>query len=403
MGALKSVAGERGQTIIMFAGIFTVLLIMGVVAVDFGLWLSERRGAQTDADLPALAGAAELTVLDPGPAEEAKAVDSTEKWLKWNDESGNASLAEPVLVDDSCFSDDPRDRPGVPDSVTVRVRHDTRTLFGRFFDMAVPVIGAHAKACAGSLWQAKGLFPIAVPMVGNNSDCFDKDADGNPIPIYGSTCGMAIPAGAGSSGETGTIRLFNEGELTCSDSTTGGGTTLRDEISAGGANTTCSIGDLVWPKTGAGGSQPNVKAIQDLLGKESQPGYVCDEQFGDGDGHDEFLEVLHQIGGDLWPSATAVFARNDCDSPRLVQLIIINTYDDKGNEPSPIIAFANFFIEGCDRVDTSGAVLESSNTCDIKGKQGQVRIRGQFVNILQTSGPIGPRNNFGTPAVALVE
>jgi len=405
MRSTRRLSEERGQALIMFAAVFTVLLIVGAVAVDVGLWLSERRGAQTDADLPALAGAAELTVMEPGSAEAAAAVAFAEDFVERNDESGNASLSEPVLVDDSCFSDDPRDKPGLPDSVTVHVRHDTRALFGQFFDLAVPDIGAHAKACAGSLWEAHGLFPIAVPMVGNNSDCFDTDAYGDPIPIYGSTCGMAIGASQGSSGETGTIRLFNDGELTCSVRNTGGGRTVLDQVEAGGANTWCSIGDLVYPKTGVG-SHPLRQSIQTLLAKEAEPEYLCDETFGDSSGQDEFLEVVEQEKGDPWPSATAQFALRECESPRLVTLIIIDAYDVQGNDPSEIIAFANFFIEGCDLVDDTvvpRVVLQFSNTCDIQGHQGQVRVRGYFVNILDTDGPIGPRNNFGTPAVALVE
>ena len=414
MKLLKRLRGERGQVIIMFVGIFAIITVIGLITIDFGLWFSERRGAQTDADMAALAGAQELMVLEPTSADADEAKAKAADFVGYNNESGNASLAEPVLVDDSCFSDDPMDKPGVLDSVTVNVNHDSRALFGEIFGIEAPDIGAHAKACAGSLWESEGLFPIGVPMQGNNSDCFDTDANGDPIPIYGSTCAMAVGGGAGSSGETGTIKLFNDGQLTCSSSTTGGGSTLLDEVEAGRANTTCSVGDLVWPKTGVG-SNPLRKSLQILLEKEGEPEYTCDEDYPYGpnppyalpdNGHDEFLEVVEQEEGDPWPSATACFARRDCDSPRLVQLIIIDSYDDKGNNPSEIIAFANFFIEGCELVDDKvepPIVLEFSNTCDIKGQQGQVRIRGLFVNILETSGPIGPRNNFGTPAIALVE
>jgi len=414
MKLLKRLRGERGQVIIMFIGIFAIITVIGLITLDFGLWFSERRGAQTDADLPALAGVAELTVLEPGPDEEAAAILQAEQFLGRNDESGNASLAEPVLVDDSCFSDDPRDKPGLLDSVTVNVNHDSRAFFGEILGIEAPDIGAHAKACAGSLWEAEGIFPIAVPMQGNNSDCFDIDPDGDPIPVYGSTCAMAVGGGQGSSGETGTIKLFNDYELTCSDQTTGGNKTVRAEVEAGGANTTCSVGDLVYPQTGVG-SNPLRTSLQILLEKEGEPEYTCDEDYPYGpdppyalpdNGHDEFLEVVEQEKGDPWPSATACFARRECDSPRLVQLIIINSYDDQGNDPSEIIAFANFFIEGCELVDDSvepPIVLEFSNTCDIQGQQGQVRIRGLFVNILETNGPIGPRNNFGTAAIALVE
>ena len=44
----------------MFVGLFTIIALAAAITVDFGLWLSERRGAQTDADLVTLAGAYEL-------------------------------------------------------------------------------------------------------------------------------------------------------------------------------------------------------------------------------------------------------------------------------------------------------------------------------------------------------
>lgn len=397
---------ERGQVVILFVALFTAIAVIAAIVVDFGLWFSERRGAQKDADLAALAGAWELIDVTPGPEDADAAMAAAEAMLGANNQTENASLARPVVVDDSCFASDPRDTSGVPDSVTVDVRHRSRSLFASIFGLLAPDIGAHAKACAGSLYQAEGLFPIAVPMTGNNSDCFTRDASGKPVPVFGSTCAMALGAGQGSSGETGTIRLFNDGSLECSARTTGGNRELLDEVRQGGANTTCSIGDLIYPQTGVG-SNPLRSAVRDLLSLETQAGYLCDERFGtDANVNDDFLEVVEQIRGAPWPSTTAVFAHRDCVSPRLVQLIIIDAYDTQGNQPSEILAFANFFIAGCERVDDSVSpprVLEFSNTCELQGQQGQIRLRGLFVNILETNGPVGPRNNFGTPAIALVE
>lgn len=51
---------ERGQAIILFVGIFTVILVMAAIVVDFGLWFAERRSAQRGADLAAAAGAQDL-------------------------------------------------------------------------------------------------------------------------------------------------------------------------------------------------------------------------------------------------------------------------------------------------------------------------------------------------------
>ena len=52
--------GDRGQAIILFVGIFSVILVMAAVVVDFGLWFAERRSAQRGADLAAAAAAQDL-------------------------------------------------------------------------------------------------------------------------------------------------------------------------------------------------------------------------------------------------------------------------------------------------------------------------------------------------------
>lgn len=59
--------GERGQALIMFVGLFTVVLVVAVIVVDIGLWLAERRSMQRAVDLAAVAAAQELP-FNPGAA-----------------------------------------------------------------------------------------------------------------------------------------------------------------------------------------------------------------------------------------------------------------------------------------------------------------------------------------------
>ncbi|MEX0786109.1 MAG: pilus assembly protein TadG-related protein [Dehalococcoidia bacterium] len=63
-GRLRS---ERGQALILFVGLFTVILVVAVIVVDVGLWLAERRSAQRAADFAAAAGAQDL-LEDDGAA-----------------------------------------------------------------------------------------------------------------------------------------------------------------------------------------------------------------------------------------------------------------------------------------------------------------------------------------------
>ena len=137
--------------LIIFALIIVpVSLVIGVVAVDVSLWQSERRGAQKDADLSALAGA--YTLLDPAStADEARA--DAQTYADTNDEAGNASIIGTIEVDSECFGSTSERL----NRVTVNVDHDANTFFSGIFGVLEPEVGAHAIACAGSVISATGL------------------------------------------------------------------------------------------------------------------------------------------------------------------------------------------------------------------------------------------------------
>ena len=396
--------GERGQSLLIFA-LFVVpaFLAVGVATVDVGLWQGERRGAQKDADLSALAGAYGL-LTNPQDANAVQA--KAQQYQQINDEAGNAAIIGNVQVDNSCF------HTTWLDSVTLNVSHASRTFFGNAFGIKIaPDIGAHARACMGSPDTATGLMPIGVQVTGFNSDCFQPDPanpSGPEIPVFGQYCELAFGAGTQTSGEGGLLRLFDDGSLNCSAPNTGGGQTTQNELSSGGADTTCAVAPpgttsadcvsgvnyCVWPKTQAGGTNPIQQSIQTLLSTEGQ----CDSLFGNHDGIDDWLEVVQATNGDPNPApGTTTFARRACTSPRLVSLIIIQSFSEQGNGPAPILAFATFFIQGC---VNSGTVYR---TCDIQGGgSGQTSLYGFFMNILNV-GSLGPPNNYGQRAIALVE
>jgi hypothetical protein len=297
--------------------------------------------------------------------------------------------------------------------VRLDAEHHGGRLFTGIFDMIVPQIGAHARACIGSIVTAEGLLPVGVQISGVESDCWDDvDGDGSEDPLFGSECVLTFGAGDTSSGEAGNLRLFDDGSLNCSDNNTGGGNTYHDEIEAGGANTQCHVykyfsdasktcaddpGGCVYPLTGVG-STPELRAFEDLIAGEGE----CDGAFGDGDGVDQFLEVVEAVNGDTTPSPDTVFSKRDCVSPRLVSLIIIKQFSTTGNPALPIEAFAGFFITGC----TSDDGTQFSAGCrksDFSGAIGQVRLKGFFVNILVTSGDVGHISKWSPKQVVLVE
>jgi hypothetical protein len=429
LAALLPSRPERGQMMIVVALLVIPLsLALAVAATDVALWQSERRGAQKDADLAALAGAYELLpFVQDADAARAAAVE----YADVNDEADNALVVGTPVVDNSCFSSEGPDGQTILDSVWVTVEHESRTLFAEAFGIPVPQIGAKARACMGSPIEGRGLLPIGVQVTGPNTDCFD-DHDGNPntaeVPVFGQFCQLGFAGADLASGEGGFLKLFNDGDVTCSHANTGGGQTLTDEIAAGGANTTCYVapagatcdavpadwpyGDevnyCVWPKTQTFNNPTQDSFWCMIRGDDEVPGNSCanptgegecDDLFGtDANDNDDWLEVVEAVNGDPDPDpGTTTFARRDCTSPRLVDLVIIEQFDPNGNEPRKIVAFASFYIQSC-IVDG----VEFRN-CDVTGGNiGQAGLYGFFMNILE-NGAIGASNDYGQRAITLWE
>ncbi|HXG35471.1 MAG TPA: hypothetical protein VNL15_00715, partial [Dehalococcoidia bacterium] len=294
------------------------------------------------------------------------------------------------------------------DTVYLAAEHHTKPLFVSIFKLSVPQIGAPAKACIGSLVEKSGLLPVAIQVDGVESDCWEDQY----TPLFGAECVLTFGAGDQTSGEAGRVRLYNDGSFNCSNPNTGGNNQFLEEVENGGANTTCHVyqgpscdadpGGCVWPLTGVG-SKPEMDAFNELLSSEGE----CDSKYGsDANDIDDFLEVVHAIDGDPTPSPGTTFALNDCWSPRLVDLIIVQQFSAQGNPPLPIWAFASFYIKGCEVVDQNGNTQYSAK-CDPKDFQGQIgqtRLRGFFVNLLADEyGAVGPINAWTPKRVVLVE
>lgn len=393
-----------------------VTFAIGAVMVDASLWQSERRGAQKDADLAALAGAYELLDQSAGEATTIDAAQgAVDQYQDTNDESGNAEIIEDddiedVIVDKTCFNSDELD------SVAVDVRHDSQTFFSSIFGLDIaPDIGAHARACMGSPIEGRGLLPLGVQVTGPNTDCFEPDASnpgGPELPQFGQFCQIAFAGADLASGEGGFLKLFNNGGTTCSNANTGGGNSLQTEIEQGGANTTCyvappgascdhvpddwpyggTVNYCVWPKTQTF-NNPTQDAFTDMIAGEGE----CDSLFGtDANNYDDWLEVVEPTNGGSNPSPDATFGRRDCDSPRLVDLVIIEQFQVTGNQPRPILAFASFYIHAC---IVNGVEYRD---CDVSGPIGQASLYGFFMNILNV-GSIGAYNGYGQRTIALWE
>jgi hypothetical protein len=467
---------ERGQMLIVFAlVILPVSLALGAVAVDASLWQSERRGAQKDVDLAVLAGAYEL--LNKTPAASA-AQTVTANYRQTNDEAGNGAFIGSVTVDSSCFGGGSR-----LDSVQADVSHASHTFFSRLFGVNVaPDIGAHARACAGSVIETTGLRPYGIesgagcgggggapaPFVAgaaafakpptktpqptdtptntrtatstrtntptrtptstatlvptlvptwtptvpgaptstppsgcDATACFDWDsALGINLPKFGAWCELDDGSSDPSTSQRGIIDLETAG-TTCS---TNGGNDVRDNVQYG-SDATCKIGDLVYAQPGAANGN-DLRGLKSLLAGQGHPavedGAQCDKAaWGNSDGLDDFGEVLERIDGGTAPAPDAVFQTRACVSPRIVTLIILDTFGSNPSVPSHIVGFASFYILGCvDKNDVPANVLP--NVCGT-GSPGQLALWGIFFNKIELNGDVGEFNPFGDNAITLSE
>lgn len=373
----------------------TVVFVIGAIAVDVGLFLSERRGAQSDADFVALSGA--WALLDPA-ATEADANAAADAALVANDEQLNASIfGTQVDLITRC--------------VSVDVRHDSKPLFFAIFGLGSPDIGAHAKACAGAANAPGNLVPFE--MSDNPGDCFEDDEK----PKLGAMCGIEMAAQDGN--PRGMLDLQAPAPF-CSHSPGAGDIVDLIENSAPGfcyINTTgvCDPGNNgPWHDCVAAQDGNPKKVIDGVYARVSADG-DCDSTASPTnlDGVDDFLETVKLVFGS---GSSGIYAPIDCStadgmqmSPRLISLIILEEPPLAGNTGYPIKAIASFYLAGC--ANESVVVVDEDDLVDRYcgpsfPEPGHAVVYGRFVNIIyaNTPGGIGvPTDQTTAFAIALVE
>lgn len=434
---LRRLRSQRAQALILFVGLFCVIMAISVIVADFGLWFSEHRGAQKDADAAALAGAqayvaalndtntafsdgvewavkngVDLAKIDPSPTS--------------NCSDGNSCID---VGTGNCRED------GSDTSmpwVEARVRHNSSALFGGLFGLVAPDIGAIARACVGSPRTAIDLSPFGVQTGFQTdptcpdyddplSDCMEPDPDhpGQTRPVYGSVC--ILKTGAQSDnclgffgGQRGQLTI---GDLDCEQTSAN---TLKHDFHYG-AKAGCSVDQEV--NTGTGNILGLLTGLNDRLNEEGR----CDQLpfIGDLNGYDDFDEVFSLVGATpgqpIVPSASNVFSLNKCSitnecsekpphshtyTPRVLDLVLVDRFNKPGGGPATatITGFAGFYVIGC--VDDSQAAATKAaieaditqvdsflNRCDKPGSKDD--ILGIFVEKL------APPLNVGNPDESL--
>jgi hypothetical protein len=417
---------ERGQALMLSVLVISIVFVIGIIVVDFGLWFSERRGAQKDADLSALAAAQPLMALSncPDLALQTAANDRGWEYAQRNGvtDAANAHLPDPAdcALWTGCWADE-GDTSDTIDSYPLDIEHPSRGLFASIFNMIAPEgLGAHARACVGSIVGMNSVMPVGVPVKdpdyhpGEDRElCYapddslpgtdDDDPDDLPEPLFGKRCDLSIFDK--DSGEAGWLDLDNpSGDPSLDCSVSGGGANeLGEEIEQGGANTYCKVAprgflqpdctdDMNWCVGSKTGAQPTkvMEAFNTLFSSEG----ACDTN---GDGMDDFDGTVELESGT--PETDSAFYREICDSPRLITLIIVDNFSATGNPLMPVRAFAAFFVEAC-YVD--GVEYPTCDKKEMPGLIGHANLVGRFVNILG-EGAVGWPSDWSPKRVILDE
>lgn len=183
MRVVRLVKGERGQTLILFVGVITVVFVMAAVVIDAGLWLAERRSVQRAADLAAAAGAQDLLVSD------SDAVAAAYEWADKNGYSGsevNVQLLCYNSLSSSAICDNPSPGAGpvactvgeTCDSLRVTISKPSTMLFSSIFGLDAFDIEAGSAA---------GLTIQSVPV----DTVLSLDATGSMGTTFNGICNAA--------------------------------------------------------------------------------------------------------------------------------------------------------------------------------------------------------------------
>ncbi|MEX1023063.1 MAG: VWA domain-containing protein, partial [Dehalococcoidia bacterium] len=158
---------ERGQALPLLIGAMMLFVVFGVLVMDFGIMLAERREAQRAVDLAALAAAQELPgrAGDPDTALKlANAEDMAGDYLVANgfDGTGGASTGVSTSYD------------GDPAKIEVTAGRSVPWLFGGFFGLVAQEVSARAVASANAQ-------PRDVILVLDRSGSMCQDTHGGPL------------------------------------------------------------------------------------------------------------------------------------------------------------------------------------------------------------------------------
>jgi hypothetical protein len=188
----------------------TAIFMLGVFVVDLGLWVSERRVAQTDADMAAMAGAVSLSQGQTG----ATAVAKAQEWATKNGYTQGVDSATVIVNWPYCGPDG----TGTCDNTKIEVKASKPAplLFASIFKLVVGDIGARA---VGSALTAPKFYALFAHGDSNTTDCSGGiNLSGGNFTITGATNANGYWDVSGTSGSNPVV-INGQSSYVCKPST----------------------------------------------------------------------------------------------------------------------------------------------------------------------------------------
>jgi hypothetical protein len=145
--------GERGQILIMAAGLMVLVLVFSAMAIDVGLWVHTRTKLQADADAMALAGAQKLCAESTCDAD---AITLATSYASLNDVS-NAEITS-VVVGTACDGSISTNH----DLITVRTQRTVPTFLAKLVGVVDADIDTCATARKAAVAGGTGIVPFGI-------------------------------------------------------------------------------------------------------------------------------------------------------------------------------------------------------------------------------------------------
>lgn len=303
--ALRTIPGERGQAIVLFAAGAASIIGLLALSVDAGQLVITRTDLQKAADAAAIAGAQEL------PARPATARQVAEAYAREN--AGNAVNVSVTISTTK----------NVNDTITVEVTRSVRYAFLHLLGPTTGTVRAKASARIGYYSGGTGVMPWGF-IAGNDptstllqNACFDGwNADGTPRFKHNTVCTIKYGAGSNARGDFGALVIDGPGA-----------NEYRDDIKYGSSRAV-KKGDKLDAQTG-NMSGPTQQAVNWRLALPAPPGCPGNER-------DQVLKQ-NEDG--------TVSIRPGCErSPRILVVPVVDRIENPLK--STVLGFAFLYLRG---------------------------------------------------------